>query len=131
MRAGEYVERRERAVAEERVGGAAEDEVVEGVDRCVDFDGVGDVQRRLHAQSHVGAADPVVTTAPAPGLDTVDAARDQVAKAVGIGAALVGRGWLAVDGLVGDGGRREKFVVGGVVFGVRGSDGLAVGFAVA
>jgi hypothetical protein len=42
----------------------------------------------------------------------VDAAVEQAAEAVGVGAALVIGATGAVDGLVGDGGRREELVVG-------------------
>jgi hypothetical protein len=89
--AGVQVDRRERVVAEERVGGAAEDEVVERVDGRVDLDGVGDVQGRLHAQAHVGAAEAVAAAAAALGLARVDAAVEQAAEAVGVGAALADR----------------------------------------
>jgi hypothetical protein len=63
------------------------------------------------------------------GLARVDAAVEQAAEAVGVGAALADRCTGAVDGLVGDGGRREEFVVGGRVVAVGPADARLVALA--
>ncbi|WP_434418671.1 hypothetical protein [Nannocystis pusilla] len=127
--AREQVDRRVGVVGEQRVGRAAEDEVVERVELGVHLDGVGDVQRRLDAHAHVGAGEPVAAAAAAAGLAGVDAEAGQAADAVHVAGA---RGLAeAADRLGRDRGRDEVRVLELRVVGVVGADRRLVALAVA